>query len=97
MNIYEKYELINSLLYDLRAEYLVAGMLAGGITAKEITASFDGVLKRKWSADINFAEIEKYENGEEALNIHLNRSGIYDALPESLFHEFIDNRIASVE
>ncbi|NLB25084.1 MAG: hypothetical protein GX820_00160 [Bacteroidales bacterium] len=97
MNIYEKYELINSLLYDLRAEYLVAGMLAGGITAKEITASFDGVLKRKWSADINFAEIEKYENGEEALNIHLNRAGIYDALPEALFHEFIDNRNATGE
>jgi hypothetical protein len=89
--------MINALLYDLRAEYLIAGMLAGGIPVRDIMVSFDGNLKRKWSSDISYAEVEKYENGEETINIHLNRSGIYDALPEALFHEFIDNRNATGE
>ena len=97
MNLNEKSDLINSLLYDLRAEYLIAGMLTNGISLKDIVVSFDGILKRKWSADISYAEVEKYENGEEALNIHLNRTGIYDVLPEALFHEFFDNRNATGE
>jgi hypothetical protein len=97
VNLYEKSELINALLFDIRAEYLITGMLTDGIPLRDIMVSFDGDLKRKWSADISHAGIEKYENGEEAINIHLNRSGIYDALPEALFHEFFDNRNATGE
>jgi len=89
--------MINALLFDLRAEYLIAGMLTEGVPLKHIAVSFDGILKRKWSTDINYSEVEKYENGEETVNIHLNRSGIYDVLPEALFHEFIDNREATGE
>ena len=97
MNLYEKSELINTLLLDIRAEYLIAGMLADGVPLRDIMVSFDGNLKRKWSADISHSGIEKYENGEEILGIHLNRPGIYDVLPEALFHEFFDNRNASGE
>ncbi len=97
MNLYEKSELINTLLLDIRAEYLIAGMLADGVPLRDIMVSFDGNLKRKWSSDICHAGIERYENGEEILNIHLNRQGIYDVLPEALFHEFFDNRNANGE
>lgn len=95
MNLYDKSEMINALLFDLRAEYLIAGMLLEGVSLKDIAIFFDGILKRKWSTDINYAEVEKNESGDETINIHLNRSGIYDVLPEALFHEFIDNRDAT--
>lgn len=88
MNLERKSEIINSLLIDLRAEYLVSSLLEEGMNPHEILIVFDGVLKRKWSTDISHAEVDEFQNGKEALSIHLNRSGIYDALPEALFHRF---------
>ncbi|MDD4109752.1 MAG: type VI secretion system baseplate subunit TssG, partial [Prolixibacteraceae bacterium] len=46
---------------------------------------------------ISSTEIENFENGDQALSLHLNRAGIYDALPESLFHTFSENRNATGE
>ncbi len=97
MNLQEKSETINALLIDLSAEYLVSCLLDEGMSRTDIMIFFDGVLKRKWSADINRAEVEVFENGKEALCLHLNRAGIYDTLPEALFHQFPEPRIASGE
>ncbi len=88
MNLERKSEKINSLLIDLRAEYLVSSLLEEGMKPHEIFVALDGVLKRKWSTDISYGAIEEFQNGKEALSIHLNRPGIYDALPEALFHHF---------
>ena len=95
MNLEGKSETINALLYDLRAEYLVSCLLAEGISRDDIMVLFEGALKRKWTTDISHAEVESFENGKEALSIHLNRAGIYDSLPEALFHRFSDNRNAT--
>ena len=92
MNLQEISDRINSLPFDLRAEYLIAVLLSEGISQNDIMIIFDGILRRKWSTDINYAEPDKFDNGDETLSIHLNRTGIYDGLPEALFHSFSDNR-----
>jgi hypothetical protein len=97
MKLREKSETINTLLFDLRAEYLVSCLLAGEVSQKDILAIFDGPLKRKWSADVSYSEVESFEDGKDTLSIHLNRAGIYDSLPEALFHLLNDNRNAKGE
>jgi hypothetical protein len=97
MNLKKKTIFINSLLHDLKAEYLVASLLDEGAPAGDIFVAFEGTLKRKWSADIRYAELESFENGDEVLGIRLNRAGIYDALPEALFHDYPDKRNATGE
>lgn len=95
MNLQGKSNQINELLNDLKAEYLGACLLREGLSKRNILAIFDGDLKRRWSTDISNAEVEIAESENEVLCIHLNRSGIYDLLPESLFHSFSDNKNTS--
>ncbi|MCF6358400.1 MAG: type VI secretion system baseplate subunit TssG, partial [Draconibacterium sp.] len=70
------------------AEYLVSNLIEEGVGINNILAVFDGQLKRNWSKDISRTIIEEFENGDEVLAVHLNRAGIYDSLPEALFHSF---------
>ena len=97
MNLKEKSDYINGVSFDLNAEYLISCLLESGVTERNINAVFEGHLKRTWSNDINFAEIEAFENGEQVLALHLNRSGIYDLLPESLFHKFSEKESSTGE
>jgi hypothetical protein len=97
MNLQEKTEIINALQYDLRAEYLVSSLLDNEMSRNDVLVFFDGILKRKWSSDVNKAEAEVFENGMEALCLHLNRAGIYDTLPEALFHANAETHNASGE
>lgn len=88
MDLQERSATINAMVYDLRAEYLVAYLLAEGMAPRDILVLYKGVLKRRWSTDIDHSEVESFENGQEALALHLNRAGVYDSLPEALFHHF---------
>lgn len=97
MNLTERTEFINALMNDLKAESLVAGLPEGKFSQDKILTACDGALRRKWSTDIRYAEVESFENGDEALTIHLNRAGVYDALPEALFHDDPGKRNASGE
>lgn len=95
MNLQEKSRRINDMLFNLTAEYLVVCLYNENVSKKDILAMFEGDLKRKWSTDVDRAEVESFESGKEALSIYLNRTGIYDSLPEALFHRFSDNRNAT--
>ncbi len=97
MNLQEKSQQINELLLDLTAEYIAVGLYNEGISKRDILAIFEGDLKRKWSTDLDRAEVESFESGKEALSIFLNRTGVYDSLPEALFHRFSDSRNATGE
>jgi hypothetical protein len=97
MKLEEKSDFINSMSFDLNAEYLISCLLESGVKANEINAIFDGHLKRTWSDDIDFSEIETFENGEKVLALHLNRSGIYDLLPQALFHKFSEKESSTGE
>ncbi len=97
MNRKESAAHINALPFDMKAEFLVLNLLGQGATVNDLLMAFDGDLKRKWSTDVGSAEVESFENGDETLTVHLNRMGIYDQLPEALFHDYPDKRNASGE
>lgn len=89
MNRLEKIaDFVNSLPYDIKAEVLIALLYKDTLERDETLASFNGQLKRKYSRDISMAEVREFDNGEKAIVFNLNRDGIYDALPEALFHSF---------
>ena len=94
MNLQGKLDYINEMFYDIRAEYVVSFLLKLGLSQDDLLAAIDGPLKRKWSTDIDRCELESFENGDESLGLHLNRSGVYDSLPEALLHPFPENRNA---
>jgi hypothetical protein len=77
---------INQLSFDLKAEMLVAILAEQRIDLNEILAAFDGQLKRTWSRDIAWSAVDHLETDDIMLSLHLNRDGVYDALPEVLFH-----------
>lgn len=79
-------DFINHLLPDLKAEMLIATLLESNPGLPGISVAFDGQHKRVWSHDIESASVINDLSGEEIINLHLNRDGIYDLLPEALFH-----------
>ncbi len=86
---------INSLQVDLKAETLISILSLELLEDKDLLVAFDGQLKRGYSKDIAKARVVEFEGGDRVLSIHLNRDGIYDALPEALFHEFSEESFAS--
>jgi hypothetical protein len=76
---------------------LVAILAEQRIDLGEILAAFDGQLKRVWSRDIAWSKVDYLETGDNMLCLHLNRDGIYDALPEALFHNNSGNNDQSAE
>lgn len=94
-NLEEISALINQLSLDLKAETLVSALLEGGFSLKDFLISNDGQLQRVWGKDIRFAEISRLETGDQQICLHLNRDGIYDTLPESLFHSNIEKDYTS--
>lgn len=88
---------INQLSYDLKAEMLVAVLAEQRIDLREILAAFDGQLKRTWSRDIDWSAVDHLETDDIMLSLHLNRDGIYDVLPEVLFHSSYGNEDQSAK
>jgi len=78
---------INQLPFDLKAEILGAILTEQRMDCDRLLGSFEGQLKRVWSKDIAGATVENLKTGEEMLCLHLNRDGIYDTLPEAMFHK----------
>ncbi len=88
-------EFINQLPVDLKAEVLVAALLDGGNELKDFLISYEGQLQRSWSKDIAFTDVAKLETGDQRVMLHLNRDGIYDMLPEAIFHSDQDKDFVS--
>ncbi|WP_159470179.1 hypothetical protein [Dyadobacter sp. 3J3] len=70
---------------DVKAEFFAASLLEAGLRPEQITFRALGPFKRRSHKDIEFAE-EKDIGNFKGLVIESNRSGIYDYLPEQLFH-----------
>ncbi len=81
---------INQLSFDLKAEQLLS-FLEENINLREIVVTHEGQLQRGWSKDVAGAMVDNLPNGKDVLNVRLNRDGIYDALPEALFHNLTDS------
>lgn len=91
-NLDEISKYVNHLSFDLKAEMLVAVLAEHRVDLTEILTACDGQLKRDWSRDIALSSVNHLETGDTMLLLHLNRDGIYDVLPEALFHSNFDDK-----
>jgi hypothetical protein len=78
---------VNHFLNDIKAEVIIADLLENGLNPSDIIAINDGSFKRNFSRDVSSAEVLKLDNGQKLLGIHLTRDGLYDSLPEGIFHD----------
>jgi len=78
---------INQLLNDIKAEVVAADLIENNLNPADIVVLHDGSFKRNYSRDINFAEVIKLDNGQQVLGMHITRDGLYDSLPEGIFHD----------
>lgn len=67
---------------SLRAEAFCAALLDNGGFFDDITVEHTGAFRRNYRNDIN--QVDQLNNG---INLQLNRDGLYDKLPEGLFHQ----------
>lgn len=72
---------------DYRAEALIAFWLENGaVDLDHLTIQPEGTFKRAYSKDV--LQIERLEAaGKEGVKVHISREGLYDMLPEGLFHQ----------
>lgn len=83
----------NTLESDYRAEVLVAGLLEAGQDENRMLIVRQDAKRKDVAKDIS--RINKEFSGldlVEYLHIYTNRYGIYDSLPEGLFHQSLNRR-----
>ncbi|MFA6056723.1 MAG: hypothetical protein WC756_00890 [Taibaiella sp.] len=69
----------------LKAEALCAELMANGVSFDDLIIKHSGSFRKSYRNDIEIAEHAK--DGSEQVIIEINRDGIYDKLPEGLFHQ----------
>lgn len=77
---------IQNIFFDIKAEAVIADLVENGLEKDKIVCYQKGLFKRRYSRDIESIQKVKLENGKELLGVYLNRDGLYDSLPEGLFH-----------
>lgn len=81
-------EAINRSALDVRLEVLVADMLADQVHLEDILICPAGLFKRRFHKDIEGASIKEFlGNDQQYLALEVNREGIYDMLPQGIFHQ----------
>lgn len=83
----------NTLQTDFRAEVIAANLVEQGYDWSKILLSREGAAKRLYAKDIEEIQLQfsQYELSDYLL-IKTNKEGIYDILPEGLFHQNIKTR-----
>ncbi|MDJ1467184.1 type VI secretion system baseplate subunit TssG [Xanthocytophaga flava] len=84
---------INRLPVDIRAEVLLANLLENGLPMEELLILPIGLFKRNFQNDIGKARVEEMtRSGQKRLCLEINRDGLYDSLPEGIFHQPSQNK-----
>ncbi len=78
---------LNDLPFDIRAEVVIADLIEAGVNPNDIVVVLEGLFSRRYTRDISGAGLLELNNGQKVIDIHVTRDGVYDALPEGLFHE----------
>lgn len=83
----------NDLFTDIKAEVFAAYLIEQGFPADYIAILRKGHAKRGWDKDIEGLSIDYSQSDlKDYLNVRVNRAGIYDILPEGLFHSAARNK-----
>ncbi|GAB4024259.1 hypothetical protein [Spirosoma gilvum] len=89
-------ERIKHLPIDLKAEVILADMLEDGISLDELILNPVGLARRAFGRDISQTEWKEAQHmSKRWLQIDLNRSSLYDLLPEGVFHQPTANEVAT--
>lgn len=79
-------QVINRLFDDIRAEAIVADLMEKGMQPDDFVAVPQGIFKRRYARDVAEVQRRKLSRNDAILAFLLNRDGMYDSLPEGLFH-----------
>lgn len=85
-NLSDIRDTVNDLPIDIKAEIIIADLVENGMGQNDYVVLSDGFFQRRFKKDISHTDIIKLNNGQEIIGIHLTREGLYDALPEAIFH-----------
>ncbi|HRH66165.1 MAG TPA: type VI secretion system baseplate subunit TssG [Bacteroidia bacterium] len=79
-------EILNEISLDLRAEVVVADLVRKGLDPNDVLVKPIGLFRRKFSKDIAGVESVEFGNSKPITVLKIHREGLYDVLPQSLFH-----------
>jgi len=87
MDISERH--INEIKSDIKAEVIAADLIESGVDIDDLVVSPMGLSERTFRKDVTKIEARQDKLGSrDLLFIDVSREGIYNALPEALFHSF---------
>jgi hypothetical protein len=69
----------------LKAEAFCAELIANGVSFDDFILRFQGAFRKSYRNDIE--QVVPAKDGSEQITITINRDGLYDKLPEGLFHQ----------
>ncbi|SMD44133.1 Uncharacterized protein conserved in bacteria [Aquiflexum balticum DSM 16537] len=84
--LYQLIKVLKSSSLDVKAEAYLAIAGVDGINQDQFIALNSGPFKRTFQKDVQDVSIEEDGAHQEFIAIKLNREGIYDLLPEGIFH-----------
>ena len=79
-------EILLDIPLDLRAEVVVSDLVRKGLDPNELFIQPLGLFKRKFSKDIANVESVEFGNSKPVMVMKIHREGLYDVLPQSIFH-----------
>lgn len=81
-------ELIDQLQSDIRFEVILAELLADGLSMEDVIVDNNSLFARNYHRDIEKTEqIEQEHQRKKKFRIVVNREGIYDRVPQDIFHQ----------
>ncbi|MDO6759142.1 hypothetical protein Q4566_02935 [Tamlana sp. 2_MG-2023] len=82
------YDELSQIFQNLRAEVFVTEIEAkSSVQADDIVTSYQSTFNRSYRRDIIDVKLVSNKKREERLQLNLARNGIYDLLPEGVFHK----------
>jgi hypothetical protein len=78
--------ILKAIPFDLRAEVVIADLAKNGFDVDDLFVRPVGIFKRKFGKDISKIEQIENKHGANYLVLNVNREGLYDVLPQTLFH-----------
>jgi len=85
--IYDIHEELNNAFYDLKAEVLVSEIEEKtSVSEEDIVISNQSTFNRSYRRDVTDIKLVHPKKHKDLLQFNLARNGIYDLLPEGVFH-----------
>ncbi|MBK7589254.1 MAG: hypothetical protein IPI22_13455 [Bacteroidetes bacterium] len=96
INHEELIQSINQIGIDIKPEVVVADLINHDVSREMICVKNESVFKRPYRKEITGAHLRNVSDADEIIEISISRDGIYDLLPEGLFHQSLTGASKSV-